>query len=191
MIDAWKKLSSTTVVDDRWLRITAERCLLPGGAEVGPYYVIHESDWVHVFATDTDEHLIVVRQYRLAGDAVCMELPSGVVDPGEEPLAAAKRELAEETGCTARSWSYIGSMFANPARQTNRVHVFVARDLAEGEQHLDPTEQLESVRVPVHAIPQAIATGEFSQALHIASYYRALEHARNRTGSDNARTPSR
>ncbi len=179
MIHPWKTLSSMSVIDDRWLHLTEDRCQLPSGEVIEPYYVVHEGDWVHVFAIDPDDHLVVVQQYRYAGNTVCMELPGGVVDPGEEPLAAAKRELAEETGYTAGSWSYVGSMFANPARQTNRIHVFVARGLSAGMQQLDRTEQLECSLVPVQAVPNAIEVGEFSQALHIASYYRCMQHHRS------------
>jgi len=173
---AWKKLSSTTIVADRWLCATADRCELPNGAVIEPYYVLHEPDWVHAFAIDMNDRLVVVRQFRYAANVVCTELPGGVVDGGEEPLAAAKRELMEETGYTASAWSYVGSMFANPARQTNRIHTFIARELSPGAQQLEATEQLECSLVPLHAMPEAIRVGEFSQALHIASYYRCMQY---------------
>jgi 8-oxo-dGTP pyrophosphatase MutT (NUDIX family) len=170
----WKRLASAPVLDTPWFRVTADRCELANGTVLDPYYVVHESEWVHVLAVNHRAEVLVVRQYRYAADVVCTELPGGVVDHGEEPLAAAKRELLEETGHTAQDWSYVGWLFANPARQTNRVHLFVARDLtASGDQHLDASEEIAFDFLAASAIDDAIAKGEFSQALHVASYLRA------------------
>ena len=174
----WKKLQSTPVVDDRWFRVTADRCELPNGLVLDPFYVVHENEWVHVFAVDAENQVLVVRQYRYAANITCLELPGGVVDPGEEPLVAAKRELMEETGYSSPEWELVGSMFANPARQTNRVHIFIARNAkVESQQQLDASEAIECMLLPIQAIQKSIENGEFSQALHIASYYRCIHHA--------------
>jgi 8-oxo-dGTP pyrophosphatase MutT (NUDIX family) len=173
----WKRLGSSTVVDDPWMRLTADRCELPGGRVIESYWVSHEKEWVHVFALDAAGCLVVVRQYRHAAGVVCMELPGGVVDDGEEPLAAAQRELQEETGYAADDWVYLGSLFANPARQTNRVHMFVAQSARPvSAQRLDATEDIMVDVLPLDRVHAAIQGGEFSQALHVASFYRALVH---------------
>ena len=142
-----------------------------------PFYVIHEKEWVHVFALDDIGHLLVVQQYRYAANATCLELPGGVVEQGEQPLASARRELIEETGYASDNWSYIGSMFANPARQTNRVHVFIARSVAAvQQQQLDSSEDIEHSLLSPQQVQASIEAGHFSQALHIASYYLCLHH---------------
>ncbi|MEC5384210.1 NUDIX hydrolase [Uliginosibacterium sp. H3] len=181
----WKKLQSNTVLKDRWLHVTADRCELPNGITLDPYYVMHETDWVHVFALDANGHLLVVRQYRYAADTTTLELPGGVIDDGEEPLLAAQRELLEETGYSSTDWSFVCSMFANPARQTNKVHLFLARNVtATGRQNLDEAEEIECSLQTLAAVESAIEGGEFSQALHIASYYRCLRllHDQNAVG---------
>lgn len=170
----WQWLSSRLVIDDRWLRVRADRVRLASGAELEPFYVLEERDWVHVYALDEGGRLLLVRQYRYAGDALCSELPGGAVDDGETPLTAAQRELREETGYQARDWRAIGSMFANPARQTNRLHVFLASGLERvGEPALDAGEELSAFFAPAAEVPDMIRRGEFSQALHIASYFLA------------------
>jgi 8-oxo-dGTP pyrophosphatase MutT (NUDIX family) len=174
----WKTLRSTPVIDDRWLRVTADRCELPSGLVLDPFYVVHDPEWAHVFALNHDGRVLVVRQYRYAANTTCLELPGGVVDTGEEPLAAAKRELAEETGYTSAEWQSMGSMFVNPARQTNRVHIFVARNIAAtAKPQLDASEDIQCSLISVAEVQRAIESGEFSQALHIASFYRCVHLA--------------
>jgi 8-oxo-dGTP pyrophosphatase MutT (NUDIX family) len=172
----WKRIASTPVVENRWLHVTADQCALPDGRVIEPYFVIHEPDWVHILAINAADEVLVVTQYRYAADAFCTELPGGVIDAGEEPLAAAKRELLEETGHVGNSWRYIGALFANPARQTNRVHLFLASDLSDtGQQALDATEEITHGFVSHAALQTQIDAGNFSQALHVASYYRGMQ----------------
>jgi 8-oxo-dGTP pyrophosphatase MutT (NUDIX family) len=180
-VKPWLRLKSETVLSDRWLTLRADDCQLPSGARLSRYYVLEENDWVQIFALAADARVLTVTQFRYAGNAVCMELPGGIVDPGETPLAAARRELLEETGFAAASWTQVASVFANPARQTNRLHVFLAEDLdAGGEQNLEPSEEIAHEFLEQAAIQSAIRDGSFSQALHIAGFYLCQEYLTRR-----------
>jgi 8-oxo-dGTP pyrophosphatase MutT (NUDIX family) len=172
----WEMLQSREIISDRWLKLTADQCRLPNGQIIDPYYVIHEKDWVHIFALTDDGRLLVVRQFRYAANVECVELPGGVIDQGEEPLAAAQRELLEETGYTANTWRAIGRMYANAARQANSIHLFLASGLSKvAAQNLDETEEIEFEFATINGIHAMIEANEFSQALHIASFYRGLK----------------
>jgi ADP-ribose pyrophosphatase len=177
----WRRLDSKTVVADRWFHVTADRCEVEPGKIIEPFYVVHESEWVHVYATNRQSEVLTVRQYRYAADAICTELPGGVVDKEEDPETAAKRELLEETGHVARRWSHVGKLFANPGRQTNSVHIFLAEDLHHAaDQDLDESEQMTWSFVSEKALDEAVLCGDFSQALHVASLHRAQNFLRTR-----------
>lgn len=171
----WKTLGSTKIVSDRWLHLTADRCALDSGKIIDPYYVMHEKDWVIVFAQTEDARILVVRQFRYAAGVFCSELPGGVVDEGESPLQAAERELLEETGHSAPDWVAIGSMYANPVRQTNSIHVFFAKGAQlVSEQKLDHGEELTFHLATLGEVERMIDSNEFSHSLHVASFYRVL-----------------
>lgn len=139
----WTKLDSTTLVRDRWIRLRADRCLLANGELIEPYYVMEEPDWIHIVPVHDDGRMVLVHQYRHAAAITSIEFPGGIIDAGEIPADAAARELLEETGFHARHWQPMASFFANPARQTNRVHVFLAQGLTRAAaQKLDATEDI-------------------------------------------------
>jgi ADP-ribose diphosphatase len=133
----WKTKNRRTLVKDRWISLHADECELPNGQVISPFYVMEEKEWVHIVALNPSGEILLTRQYRHAANVVCSELPCGAAEEGEEPLEAARRELKEETGYTADEWTKVAVLFANPARQTNRIHCF-----GVGAQSLDDSEQI-------------------------------------------------
>jgi 8-oxo-dGTP pyrophosphatase MutT (NUDIX family) len=172
----WKRLSSRDVLRDRWVRLRADRCEIAPGRILDPFYVLEEHEWVHAIAFNRADEALLVRQYRYPVDAFTWELPGGWVNTGEDPLAAAQRELLEETGATAAHWQHLASPFANPARQTNRVHGYVAREtVIVHPPQPDASEAVECAFFSVAQVLALIRDGSFSQTNHIALFYLALE----------------
>ena len=122
-------------------------------------------DWVIVIAEHNDKFLMV-KQWRHGEAALSVEFPGGVIDSGEEPEAAALRELEEETGYKAGKLTKLGSSNPNPALFSNHVHFFLAEDLTPtGIQHLDADEFINYMELPIKEAIQGIGTPQFPHAL--------------------------
>jgi len=172
----WIVKASREVIRDRWLKVRADDCITAEGIEVAPYYVLDYPDWIHVVALDEEDHVILVEQYRHGIRAMSLELPAGGIDPGDpSPLAAAARELEEETGYVGADWRYLGRLSPNPATHGNFCHTALAQGVRPGGRPLnDPTERIRVVRVPVREAVRLSLDGGILNAMQIASLVVAL-----------------
>ncbi|MDO4318991.1 MAG: NUDIX hydrolase [Bacteroidales bacterium] len=142
-IKKWKTLSSEYIIRRPWLTARRDRVQLPNGVIHPEYYVLEYPTWVNVIAIDREGRFIMVEQYRHGLRNVFTELVAGVVEPGEEPLAAARRELLEETGYGNGEWSLLTVLSQNPSSTDNLTYSFIARDVEPlDSQHLDATEDI-------------------------------------------------
>jgi len=114
-----------------------------------------------------DGRIALIRQYRHPVRAHMLEIPAGTTEPGESPLACAKRELEEETGLVADSWESIARIHILPSYSDELIHVFLARQLTRSGQHLDEDEIIDVVIYPLEAVFQMISDGEITDALTI------------------------
>ena len=147
----------------------------------GDYVAIDAPDWVMVIPVYQGS-FVMVRQWRHGEQALTVEFPGGVADKGEDPAAAAARELQEETGFKADRLTRLGSVNPNAALFKNRFHVYLAEELIPtGEQHLDDDELLAYELVPVGEVISSFGSGVYTHALMgtaLALYhaYRAKEN---------------
>ena len=134
----------------------------------GEYIVLDAPDWVIVIPEidGNPKEFYMVKQWRHGSKSLSVEFPGGVIDKGEEPEQAARRELLEETGCQAGRLTKLGQVNPNPALFSNQVHIFLAQDLqCTQSQSLDNDEFVNVIKVPVEQIKKDMGTQQFPHAL--------------------------
>lgn len=174
----WRVTASRHIHKDRWISVRADDCVTDEGAVIAPYYVLEYRDWIEVVALDANNNVLLVKQYRHGYGDISTELVAGGMDPGEtDPVAAAARELLEETGY-AGVMTLIGDSRPNAASHANRTHIVLARDVKRvAEPKDDPGERIESLWVPAaEAIRMALA-GELTNGMQVAALLRGLAAA--------------
>lgn len=149
IVAPWKVLESKYAYRDRWLALRSDTVELPNGRVLSPFHVIEQPDWVTAVALTRDGNIVLVEEYRHGIRRTVVELPSGIHDKPEDPIAAMQRELLEETGFAADEWHPLGAFFANAPRLDNTVHCFVALDARKvAEPHLDEGEVIVTHEMP-------------------------------------------
>lgn len=173
----WNLLNFKYIVKDKWISLRADTCQMPNGKIVEPYYVLEYPTWVNIVALTKNQEIILVKQYRHGLQKTVLELPCGAVEAEDiSPLAAAKRELLEETGYTSDNFVEIGILSPNPATHNNLTHCFLATNVEKvSELNLDDTEQIDISLLPLEKTLEVIESGIVLQALHISSLFLALK----------------
>jgi 8-oxo-dGTP pyrophosphatase MutT (NUDIX family) len=144
----------------------------PRTGDPHPFYRIESPAWVNVVALTDQDELVMVRQWRHGARAVTLEIPGGLVDPGETPAAAAARELLEETGFRAGQLTSLGSINPNPALFANRCHMQVAQDCERvAEIQNSATEETVVELLPLAQLPALLRDGGVDHALVVAALY--------------------
>ena len=150
----------------------------------GEFWILDARDWVNVVPVlvpdDGEPRFLMVRQYRHGAEMITTEFPAGLVERGEDPEAAARRELTEETGFRAGRLTLLGELRPNPAFMTNRCFTYLAEDLQPaGGPALDDLEALESLSLPVAEVEERAGRGEIVNALTVVAL---LSYQRHRAG---------
>ena len=140
---SWKTIKSECLVDTPWVRFYKADCILPNGKGLKGFYWEHRPECAIIVAVTTDRKILMTWQYRHGIKKVIPDLPGGNVKSGEDILAAAKRELQEETGYTSDRWEKLFDIPAGGAEQDRYIHAYLALDCKKvQEQHLDATEDV-------------------------------------------------
>lgn len=184
MIEHWNRAVSTVEGDYRVFRVRSDRSISPKTGETHTFYVVESPDWVNILPLTPEGQIVFVRQYRHGTAAVTLEIPGGMVDPGETPGEAGRREMLEETGYDTNEITFLGTVAPNPAIQNNVCHTYLARNARLTDaQDLEGTEDIEVVLVDPAEVPGLILRGQITHALVVAAFYFYDHHRMGETAS--------
>ena len=185
---AWEELHTEHIIQDQWIDFRKSAYRYPDGRVFAPFYSYSRRDYVVIVASDTDGKYLCVRQFRHGIREVTTEFPAGGIErkdgreygvsqdlSAEDALAAAKRELLEETGYESEEWRHLLTIPSNATVSDNYAYLFVARNCRRvAGQDLDETEDLMVVKHSAQEIEKMIKTGDFQQAMHVTAWLLAL-----------------
>ncbi len=167
--ESWEKLESKEIADCRVFKVREDFCR--SGEKRASFFVIENPDWVNVIALTRDFRVVLIDQYRHGVERVVAEIPGGMIDAGEAPETAARRELLEETGYASEEFIYLGKSLPNPAINNNALHHFLALNAEKvSETAFDEHESITLRLAPVAEIPSLIESGEISHSLVVAAF---------------------
>lgn len=186
--ERWRVRSRRLAFDaEPWLRVWHDDLLLPDGREVPGFLGLEMPDYAVVMAVTPDGRVVAERGYKHGPGRVCLTLPAGYINPGEEPLDAAQRELREETGFVAERWERLGAFTNDGNRGGGSGHLFLAHG---ARQTVEPDDgDLETIRVellPLDSLLDDVTRGEFAMIANAAAIALALLHL---AGEKHAREP--
>lgn len=170
----WKVLKSEVIAQNLpWLNMRQETVELPNGARIPTWYVHDFPDWINVIAITKDGHFVMETQYRHGIRETHYELCAGVIDEGETPLEAAKRELWEETGFGGGEWVPYMRLCPNPTNHSNWSHTFLATNVERiDNRHLERTEDIDVYLLTKEEVCELLQEGDIVQALHAAPLWK-------------------
>lgn len=169
-LQPWRCLNSRTAFTNRWVRVNVDDVALPDGRTYEYTVLRRDRHGAAVLAFNEQGQVLMQQEYRYPVDAVIWQVPGGLIDPGESPLAAAQRELAEETGHIADRWYHLGSFWDNPAFEDMVVNIFVAEDARpDGSTHRDEAEWVRHEWKDLQWVRQQVRDGVIRERVVIAA----------------------
>jgi 8-oxo-dGTP pyrophosphatase MutT (NUDIX family) len=174
MINKWNLISTEIKYQKKWLTVHEQEVELPDGRILSPYLVIDVPSFCNVFIVTENEEVVLVKQYRQAAGILSIELPGGMVDPGEEPMKAALREMEEETGFSTNDMELLYTIHPNPPLENNRAWFYLAKGAKQIKDiQLDPFEDIEMMKISKQQFMEMLRTHSFTHGSQIGAMYAA------------------
>ncbi|HZS53092.1 MAG TPA: NUDIX hydrolase [Bryobacteraceae bacterium] len=170
-----KVISSKEVLRNKLFTIVDEVATDPDGFEIRRSIVRHPGSAV-MMAVDDGDRVLLVKQFRLPAERDLWELPAGRIDPGESPLHAAKRELREETGYSAKKWTKLAIFWASPGYVDEKMNLYLAQDLKEGLPEPMEDERIKICWFKKQELQELVRAGKILDAKTLIGYFYWLDH---------------
>ncbi|MFE1747679.1 NUDIX hydrolase [Coleofasciculus sp. H7-2] len=176
-LNKWKILNSKMVINNQWCKVRQDEVELPSGQIIDDFFVNIRPDIAVILPITQQKEIVFVRQYRHAVGEILLELPAGAFNPEEEDsVVAAARELEEETGYVAEQLIKLATLYDNPPKDTNDIHLFLAGNVHKSSQQmLDITEDIEVVLIPISEVMETIAHRKICVSGTIAAIFLGLD----------------
>lgn len=165
-----RKITSRLVFDGKLLKVRSDTVRLPNGRTAEREYIAHPGAVAVIAVTDVGE-LVMERQFRYPLGRDMFELPAGKIDPGEEPIETARRELKEETGYTASRWKHVATINIAIGYSDERIEIYLAQGLESGGRKLDDEEFLEVFTLPLATALEWVREGKITDAKTVSCLF--------------------
>lgn len=179
----WRTTESKYLVNNKWLKLRADTCIVPDGRTIQDWYVLEYPEWINCLAIDQNDNVILLRHYRQGAGEYVAEIVSGTVDGDDSPEAAIAKELQEEIGYQGGELYKTGVVYANPSNQNNKVHTFLAVGGACTGKKVDELgANFVAETVPFKKFVAQVSDPNNTvlyQSLHVASIFFALNFIRS------------
>ncbi len=174
-----KKISSKKLYEGIIVDVLMDDVELPNKKIAKREIVVHPGG-VCILPVDNEENVYLVEQYRYAAESMMLEAPAGKLEPGEDPFLCAKRELMEETGCSADNWISLGEVYTSPGFSTEKLHLYLATDLKNGNPCPDEDEFVELKIMKLSELLQLIEDNKIYDGKTVIAALRAKRYFENR-----------
>ncbi|MFD2371856.1 NUDIX domain-containing protein [Brevibacillus sp. GCM10020057] len=165
-----KTISSQSIYDGRIIKVKVDEVQLPNG-KTAKREIVHHQGAVAVMPITDDGKLVAVRQFRKPLERTIVEIPAGKLEPGEEPLSCAIRELEEETGYVAKKMELLSSFYTSPGFADELLHVYVATGLTKGESRPDEDEFVDVLELTLAEARELHRSGEIRDAKTVVALF--------------------